>query len=466
MHWNAFSQELMSIHVWRQTNTQTVINNFYEEDFNILNPKRNLRGNGDGIYRGDFPLMQWIVAGLYKVFGPSLVTTRGVNFIIGLFSVLGMYFLLLYLFNNPVMGVIGAWAFNFSPTFYYYTVNPLPDNLALCFSIWGLAFFFAYASNKRFSIMFLSALLLALGNIIKPQYIIFFSIPFFYFLFNINKYSRKHLVMAVTFFLGLFMVFPFAWYATVLPAMKGEGVIAGVLDSDVSYLTLLNYLIGNLVSVLPELLINYAAVPFFIAAFYFIWRNKPAKNIHFKTLAIGGMLTIAYLVFEINMIKTYHDYYLFPFLPFIFILVAYGAWNLMNSGKNYLTYISYLLLIALPFTAYLRMKNRWNPEHPGFNKDLLTYKDELRNLVPDDALCIVGGDKSQYIYFYYVDKKGWSFDDYLSAGRMDTIIAQGAQYMYSDNRNIDENPEIQAYFDEKLFDKGSIRVYSLKSLYK
>ena len=35
MHLPHFNKELCSIHVWRQTQTQSGINNFYEEEMNI-----------------------------------------------------------------------------------------------------------------------------------------------------------------------------------------------------------------------------------------------------------------------------------------------------------------------------------------------------------------------------------------------------------------------------------------------
>lgn len=462
MHWDVFPKELVSIHTWRQIHSQTAINNFYEEDFNILNPRCNDRGNGEGFHRMEFPLMQWVTASLYKIFGKHLIITRIVNFIIGLLSILGIYFLLLYLFNNPIIGVIGAWTFNFSPAFYYYTVNPIPDNLALCFSIWGLAAFFHYTSSKGLFALFISALLLALSALTKLPFIIFYAIPFFYFLFNIKRYGQKHLVMGLALFLGLFLLLPFAWYAWVIPGWEGAGIVSGILGNEFDFLIILDYLQHNLISTLPELLINYGSVPFFLAAFYFLWRNNVSSNVSFKILAIGGLAAMAYFLFEINMIEKVHDYYLFPFMPFIFILVAYGAYHLMSSGKSYLTYLSYLLLLALPLTAYLRMKDRWDTDSPGFNKDFLVYKDELRGLVPKNALCVVGNDHTKVIYFYYVDKKGWGFDNYLTGDVLKEMIENGARYIYCDDRQTDENPTIHQYFDEKLFDKGSIRVYSLK----
>ena len=146
MHLGHFSKELMSIHVWRQAETQTTILNFYDEDFNILNPRQNNRGDGDGIFRMEFPIMQWLIAGTYKIFGNYLIITRIFMFIIGLLSVLGMYELVLLVLDKKIAAVIAAWAFGFSPGFFYYSINPLPDSFALCFSIWGMAFFFLWVS--------------------------------------------------------------------------------------------------------------------------------------------------------------------------------------------------------------------------------------------------------------------------------------------------------------------------------
>jgi hypothetical protein len=53
------------------------------------------------------------------------------------------------------------------------------------------------------------------------------------------------------------------------------------------------------------------------------------------------------------------------------------------------------------------MQVGWDKDSPGFNKDLLTYWDELREAVPKNTLCVAGNDISSFIFFYYIDKKGW-----------------------------------------------------------
>jgi hypothetical protein len=123
-----------------------------------------------------------------------------------------------------------------------------------------------------------------------------------------------------------------------------------------------------------------------------------------------SILVLAYYLFEANAIGTGHDYYLFPFYPLLFILVAYGAYNLLMLKNRMVQYLTLFLLLLLPFTCFLRMQVRWNPESPRFNKDLLTYKIELQNAIPKNSLVVAGNDNSHFIFFYYIDNSADAFN--------------------------------------------------------
>lgn len=465
MHYKHFKKELIGIHVWRQTQTQSTINSFYEEDFNLFNPKRNNRGSGDGVFRMEFPLMQWGVAALYKIFGNHLVISRIFMFIIGLFSVFGIYKLLHNIFQNYKLALVGAWTFNFSPCFYYYTINPLPDNLALCCSIWGLAFFFSWLNKRSNYLLVLCSFLLCIGTLCKLPFVLYYIVPATYFIINIfQKKSPKENILN-GFKVASFIIFPLAWYVSVVPQWHGNGVVSGVFDNTVSWATVLDYMQHNLISTLPELLVNYGSMLFFLAGFYFLVKNKVFKNPLFPVFIAWSAAILFYFFFELNMIAKIHDYYLFPFYPLIFILVSYGAYNMLSLNSKFITYLTGFLFLLLPFTVYLRMQNRWNESSPGFNKDLFVYKQELRNAVPKDALCIAGNDESQFIYLYYIDKKGWNINnDELDVDSLKSMIHNGAKFLYSDSRKMDEKEELVPFLDKLILEKGSIKIFSLKEV--
>lgn len=464
MHFKDFSKDLMSIHVWRQTQTQSTIVNFYEEDMNILHPHRNDRGDSDGIFRMEFPLMQWMVACAYKVFGNHLIITRVCMFIIGLFTILGIYQLLQSLFRNTTLSLMGAWAFNFSPCFYYYTINPLPDNLALCCAVWGIAFFFIWYNNERWQHLLLSGVLLSIGSLCKLPFVVYYIVPVLFFVLQVFQKKRdgKKIITAVVLFIPL--ILPLLWYVTVMPQWNGNMIVKGMLNNQENSNRIVEFLLHNLISTLPELLLNYGSVLFFLAGFYFLITKNAFEDFRFKLILSWSVVVLIYFLFEINAIGTAHDYYLFPFYPLLFMLVAYGAYHLYNSSNKAIRYLTLCLLLLLPFTCYLRMQSRWNADSPGFNKDLLVYKSDLQNAVPKNALVVVGNDVSHFIFFYYLDKKGWGFhNDELTAEQLRLMIKKGAKYLYTDSRVTDGDVNIIQCFDKLILERGTFKVYSLKN---
>lgn len=459
MHFPHFSKDLVSVHVWRQTQTQTTINNFYEEDMNILNPRKNDRGAGDGIFRMEFPLMQYLVAVLYKVFGKHLIITRLFMFFVGILSMFGIYQLIQTIFKNQHLALLTSFAFCFSPSFYYYTINPLPDNFALCCAIWGMVFFFKSIEKETFPNLLLTSLLLGIATLCKLPFILYFIVPTTQLAIDFfSKRAKKQLFLKGTMlFLGTLL--GASWYIWVVSSWQ-NGIVKGVLDNQESWQTILKYISSNLFSTLPELLLNYIAVPFFLLAFYFFVKNKAFQNKYFPLFLAWALSLIAYTLFEINMIASVHDYYLFPFYPILFIVLAYGF---HKSLQNEILRKTMWVLCLLPLTCYLRMATRWNTENPNFNKNLLIFKEDLQKAVPKDALCVIGSDQSHFIYCYYLDKKGWVFDhDKLSASQMNEMVNKGASFLYSDSRIIDESPDIQPFIDRVILERGDIRVFSLK----
>ena len=462
MHIEIFNLDLIGFHVWRQTQTQTVILNFAKEDSNILNSKVNEKADTDRIFRMEFPVMQWIFSWFYKLFGDYIIITRILSFITGLFSVLGLFVLFKTVFHDNFLAAAGAWAFNFSPIFYYYTLNPLPDNFALCMGIWCLSFFFTWVNTNRLFHFILCAFFLCLAALAKLPFILFTSVVFSYFIITIknNKGPIKQLILP--FFLTLFFLIPvLSWYISVVPEWHGNGIVSGIL-SERDFSQIPDILFHNIVSTLPELLINYGSLLFFLVAIFFIFKNKIYRHENFYVFALLGLSIAAYFFYEINMIGKVHDYYLFPFLPLIFILVVYGIKKMVYASPKAFKYIAFFLLFILPVTAFLRSNSRWNIASPGFNPVLYSHKNELRKLCPDEALCIAGNDVSHYIFLYYINKKGWVFDnDNLDKKKLEKWMSYGAAYLFSDSRK-DTLTEVKNNIDKLIFEQGTLKVFKLK----
>lgn len=461
MHFNILNKDLIGIHVWRQTQTQTVINNFCHEGMNILQPKRNSFADTDRLLLMEFPIMQWIFAVFFKIFGDHIIISRLLSYCIGLFSVYGIYKLVKTLFNNAWVAIIAAWSLNFSPSFYYYTICPMPDNFALCCAIWHMVFFWQYVKEYKQYNYIISTIFLCLATLAKLPFILYSALPLIhiFYLFRRNR-QLKNCIAQLTIF-ALLMLPAISWYIYVIPKWPKNGVLAGMLNGNELVPRFVEILIGNIVSVLPELLINYAALPLFLAGWWYIVNNKTYRNYHFILLASTCLLICTYFIYEINMIDTVHDYYLFPFLPLIFIIISYGAGHMFNHKK--LRYVAVLCIITLPVTAYLRINNRWDTTSPGFNPVYYSEKNTLQKLIPLNALCVVGNDESNYILLYYLNRKGWCFyNDDLTNDKLKYYIANGADYLFTDGSEESIN-KLHPFLGNKIYENETLRVYKLNN---
>lgn len=452
LHWDVFGYDLVGYHAWRQTQTQTVINNFCNIDFNIFNPRLNNLRYPDGVLRMEFPLYQWLAAGICKITGSPVLTTRIFSFVIGLFSSFGFYLLAKAVFKDRLIAAIGAWALMFSPVFYYYTVNPLPDNLGLCFGVFALYYFVLFYRSRRNLHFLIYAILLLFASLSKLPFILFG-------VHALVMWLRREITAMLFLLLGIILTPAIVWYALVIGTWGDDNEVAsGVFAGGFDLFTYLDYLQHNFVSTLPELFINYSALVLFAAGVFFIFRKKVVAKRGLTLYFFAGLAAVIfYTLFELNMIAKVHDYYLFPYLPFLFLIVLFGFRELRAGQNKFMKVLAVVCVVCMPVTAFLRCNTRWNLESPGFNSTFLEKKDELRKLIPERAICLTGNDDSENINLYYLDRKGYAFwEDKIDSAMISGYVKKGVQYLVSDAQMSGETmkalpPPIAIFNDVKIY---------------
>jgi 4-amino-4-deoxy-L-arabinose transferase-like glycosyltransferase len=462
MHWPHLKKDLISIHVWRQTQTQATIRAFYEEDMHILHPRRDERGDGDGIFLMEFPLMQWTVAAIWKLTGPQLWVSRLFMFLCYVLAALALGKLVRQLLHSDTAAMAAAFGLLFSPAFYYHGINPMPDNLALCLSLWGLAWFFQASREGKPLLLFPGGIALAAGVAVKLPFIIWYAAPGWYFLMRLwQKERMRSLRMEGVFFFIPFLI-PAAWYAWVIPQWQADVITRGIVGNWESLQNTLGYVGHNLVSTLPELLVGWGLLPLFLAGIFFFFRRQYYRNRQFTLLAVWFTALLVFYVYETNAIRDDHDYYFYPFYPFVFLPVALAVKELSGMPGVWRKTAMVLILLA-PLNTHIRMHKRWNPDNPGFNADVLRHKPALQAAVPEDALVVAGNDVSHFIWLYHLDKKGWCFEkDGLRADSLQSWRSRGAAFIYSDSRKLEQKPDIARQLDRLVDSFGSVRVYKLR----
>lgn len=162
---------------------------------------------------------------------------------------------------------------------------------------------------------------------------------------------------------------------------------------------------------------------------------------------------IAYHIIELAQMNV-HSYYMMPYLPVLFLMVAYGARNI--SIKKNANVILFSILILSPILTGLRIiPSRFTKSNPSIPIELYqeSFRNELISAAPANALCIVGPDVSGCIYFYHLEKKGFGFNSLSDLNervgnetQLENFIGRGASYLYTNDSTVTSNAGIQARF--------------------
>ena len=450
LHVHVFKLDLIGYHVWRQTQTQTVIYNFNFSDNSILHPQRFDLSTGTTELLYEFPLYQWLIAQVNSVLGYSVMHSRIVTFILFAFFLWG-FFRLLKKFVSLKIALITNSFLCFSPHLYYYCVNPLPDIMALTLATWALYFFFSFLHSYKYIYFIGFALLIVLAGLVKLPYVLFGGVfvPYFFAQIRTKQFKKLSLQLLIL----LVSAIPFIlWYAKAIPTWTENGITKGMISNDKTILQLLDYFQHSLISSVPELLTNYATCAFLFMGIFLFFKHKKycAEQPHYFVIVFFHFAL--YFLFELNMIEKTHDYYLMPFVPLIFLVVAYGLTYF--EAKGYTKFIMLIIVIS-PLTAWLRIDQRWNSEDPGFTKDYLTYQREIQLIIPPKEICIIDSDDSKFITLYYLKRKGYSLlKEELNSNVLKTYYLKGANYLLTNNESFKESdyPEfhLQNVFSENI----------------
>ena len=473
LHRSIFPLELQGIHNWRQSQTMWNVYNFVHQDNNILNPRvSHLNGSNDNLLRYEFPVMQWAIAQVVRLFGHEVATARVCVFLITVLGALGFYRLLRVMAFGRGVAVSGTILLLFSPVLYFYSVNVLPDLLALAAAIWYLSFVFSYIRTRRAVHLWAAAAFLCLATLAKLPFALFGIVSvvhFFRLLFSRVGGWRSALAVAGA---HLLLITPaVAWYAWVMPGWTDNPVLYGIFASTNSRGENLRILHHYADQYIPYDLLSPAVwLPMLIGV---VWPWRPAAGIpRFRSyLWALALMTLLYVGLQWNTINTVHDYYLLPLLPWMYVVATAGLARLYELVCRFgVPRVGVALLIVLvcaaPVYAYRLRQPAYAVDrsyHYEELQDVLANAKDLQAAAPDEATVIVLNDNALHIFTWLIRKRGYVFwdDSVRPLWIKDMIDNYGATYLYSTSRRVDDDPGAAPYLDRLIMERGNVRVYRL-----
>lgn len=480
LHSFFFNNPPRYMHTWRQTITLSVARNFYEEEMNILKPRVDNRYDTKGITGCQFPSYEFLLANIYKVTGENYFVQRVYAYAWHLLGVAGMYFLALLLTKNRKIANYSLWIYLWSPMLFYYGISALPDNTALPMSIWGLYFCLrwihklANIEDENTNVFYLGGMALltsALAGMTKMQYLAFGFFVIAYVFHYRNKINiTKWLALSI--FGGVVAILTLGWYkyANYLIEQSGfsDFVVSVAFDKDI--VKGLKTLSSNLISSLPENILNFASFTLFVIGVYWAFKNKIHKTVLGISMLVWVIVFIAYHIIELSKMGD-HDYYMMPYMPILVLVAAYGAYKVdVEFSKKW---ILVLLILIQPLLVFVRIViPGFLDKNPRIPIELYEAesRDKLQKAVPNSALCIVGPDVSKCINYYFIHKKGFGFgsnDELFEKNKqgevnLENYINRGAKYIYTNSSELLSNDLIKSHLDSLVIKEGEFYVYKLK----
>ncbi len=460
-----------SRHVWRQTFTLSVARNFYREEMDIFKPRVDNRGTFDGVTGMQFPAFEYGLAVFYKVLGDHYWVNRIYSLLIFSIGILFIYGWIYQLSFNRWAALTGAWVFCWAPEMFYHGFNALPDILSLTAIAGSLCVSALFVNLKRNWYLWCSMFLLLLAGLTKMQFLMAGTVwVYIYFRgsrLNVTTCQRISIVVS-----GITVItLTLSWYIYAMNLIKSSGLNeVGLEFRPVDSLSAgLTTIVHNLVSDIPELLIGYGSLVFVLAGIYCQLKFKKCNNYYVIPFLGWLLLFIAYYLIELAQMDE-HNYYLLPLLPLLVLLAAAGG-KFIHSKYNWLFI---LLLVAQPVLSSIRIiPSRWITaiDHDEVPKEFLDNNSRKRLVeAGGNSLVIVLGDQSNCIWFYFLEKKGFSVhseNDMLKKHADKALLKKwieedGVQVMYAKNFDLDKNAELKTYFKKLLLKEGEFSVIQLQ----
>ncbi len=473
-----------SIHLWRQSDCLSITLNYYQDNCPFFEPAiHNLGRNGTGKTVSDFPLIYYLVAKLWQVFGHFEFIYR---LIVLLFFFSGL-FALFKIFENilrdSILALTTPLLLFTSPTLVYFANNFLMDIPAFSMSIVGIYFFLRFCQTQTNRHLFLFAFFCALAGLLKISSLLgFFAflVLFIFELLNVKlrpvskvfQQPSKQILLLIS-----VLIIQAIWYTYAIHynAKNNSGIfLTGILPI---WNLNLSEIKMTLDAINEHLKWDYfRKETFLVLVLMFVSILVFNKRVNKIILLLTIFTATGFMIFLLLFFQAFkdHDYYtinLFIVMPFTIL-----SFLLLLKEKFPSIYTSlFLKIIMLAFLihnidfARRRIDARYNPQ--GWqNRDYTEYIKPFGEIaqylqsigINKNDKVISLSDNSINISLYLMNLKGWTnFDISGDSIKIKDKINLGAKYLFIYKRETYNEQGIQQFLNNKIGSFKNVDIYRL-----
>jgi 4-amino-4-deoxy-L-arabinose transferase-like glycosyltransferase len=474
-----------SIHRWRQTDSASITLNMYQHGMKFFKPEVHsltADDNTTGYAAAEAPLLYYLIALLYKLFGPHDYIYRIVNTLTFLIGLGAVFNIAKYFLRDFMLAAFVSLIAFVSPAVVYYGNNFLTDSTALALVFIGWWQYIRFTYGKQYSLFVFAVLLFSAAGLLKVTMSLnLFALGGLAILAHTNflRKSERHLFPSTlaTFlplFFGLAIIVAWYLYAIRYNRQHQSGTfLTGitpwwVVDPQQRHEFTRMIVKNNLTLYYSSGVLYSLALAAGLIICYF-------KHIP-KFIGILALLLFFGGVVYVNLYYNqfvYHDYYFLVLIsPVIFIVLS--AFIILQSkfpklAASWFFKLSLIVFLIINVShARHEMKLRyfgWKRESPVF-EDHFTIQPYLRSIgiKPDDRVISLS-DVTNCYTLYLMNQPGNNLRG-VGPDTKETIekfIYKGARYLVINDTSYLNKPELQNFLKHKAGQYGSVQIFSIGS---
>ncbi|MEZ4965222.1 MAG: glycosyltransferase family 39 protein [Saprospiraceae bacterium] len=433
-------------HAWRQSITLGVARNYLEWDANFFHPRTVICDSRGGIQAQEFPLFNYCIFLLWKVFGTHNWCFRLFNLIVASMGLFAFHRIVRRMTGDERTGFYASVIFGVSVAFMY-ARKAMPDVFAVSLVLMGVSWGWRYLEEKKNRQLALFFVLSALGLLCKMPaacVLAFMAPP----VFDAGKDMRQRLgiVVAGSLAVATMAAWYFVWvpwaeetyrFPLFYPTSLAEGWQQLVTMAD-----------DTLSRFYPIALTSKIAFLFCLTGLVIMfWKKAWPLVISF---ACSTALLFA-LMLKAGGTFSGHVYYVIPYVPTMALLAGYGLRNAIGSQN-----VQLLVLIAIATEAIWIHKSDFFI--PWQDKKMLKLEKITDSVVPRDSRVLVNGKSGSPTMMYFTHRLGWTVDDRMKdTAWLNGETTVGLHYAIIDrSRWQDSLPYLMLYEDNEF------RIFKIK----
>lgn len=476
----------------------------------FFEPKIHYQGPVEGKAVSEFPILNYTVAFLWKIFGEHELIYRLLEYLLFLTAIFVLFNRMLKLSRSFLISFFTASFFLTSPLLAYYSVSFIADVPALSLGIIGFCLFMKFYETKLLRYFYLALILSVLAVLIKASALIGLVVLLFFSaidLLNLNNWFKTEKLFAKKIFPVMAILVSISlvvlWYRFALIYNDNNTnnifllTVLPIWEMDKHQLF---YNLKMLFNNLFPLFLNKAMLFLFLCLVLFVISKLKELTTFLKySFIFSGLFFVFYLLFFFQVFSV-HDYYLnnlmiFPVITFFCFSDLVTKTNFIQTNFKFLTIFTAITVLFNSFhaAAVYRLRTvekdsliEWFPFISEDEINLANYLfwdysndiKRIENITPDlrnhgikrEDFVLSIPDQSFDISLYFMDQKGFTISrDHLlnDTTVADRFLTKNVKYLVLSDTTLKNQiafKRIQPHL-ELMFVKKKVQVFKFKTVH-